>query len=174
MSIINPCIMIVSSGVILENWTWRLRLIARSHNGCYIVSYIGMLQLMEVISKLREKEYSVINIWEASKLLLMGLCASVNVQDILVQQHWKFCFVFQDIHIVQQIFATRPGMSCLGCVLPWWGRVLIPYSTGNIETFWRYFDQNGLHSYSPVFNKATRGLAFGRILHIYFCHSDAK
>ncbi|XP_065591887.1 TBC1 domain family member 14 isoform X3 [Cyrtonyx montezumae] len=40
-----------------------------------------------------------------------------------------------DIHIVQQIFATGLGVSCLGCVLPRWRGVLISYSPGNIKTF---------------------------------------
>lgn len=167
---------IVSSGVIEGNWTWRCGLIARCLNGCTILycfmySYAATNRSTFEIKK---------GIFSYKYLRSLKLSDDQSVYFCEYLRHFscpvtlKFYSVFQDIHIVQQIFATRLGVSCLGCVLPWRRRVLIPYSPGNIKTFWRYFDQNGLHSYSPVFNKATRGLAFGRILHIYCCHSDAK
>lgn len=119
-----------------------------------------------------QRDYSNRRIWETS--IMSSLCTSVSIHTLFSCNNSENFTVFQDIHIVQQILATRLGVSCLGCVLPWRRRVLISYSPGNIKTFWRYFDQNGFHSYSPVFNEATRRPTFRRILYIYCCHSDAK
>lgn len=60
----------------------------------YIVSYIGVLQLTEVLLKYK-KEYSITNTWEASNLVMIGACTSVSIQDFLSSNSERFVLPFR-------------------------------------------------------------------------------
>lgn len=90
MPIVKPCILC------LLVWSKKIKLAdhALMVVQFYTVSWIGMLWLTEVLLKYK-KGYSITNIWEASNLLMIGVCTSVSIQDFLSSNSENFVLLFR-------------------------------------------------------------------------------